>query len=260
MMRRAGLLTASLLLSAAAPAAPEDAAAFAWQMHRGATVPTTAIVHDESGQPLQLSAAFAGKPVILDLGYFHCPTLCGIVRADLLAALKTSGLVDGVDYQLVALSIDPAETTQDAATAKAADMAQAPFASGAGWHYATGAAADIAAIAEAVGFRFRYDPSFKQYLHPAGVVVLTKEGVISGYLQGVGYSGGDLRAAVLRAGAGGIAQASLPILLLCFHFDSTTGRYTLAIEKVLRLTGALTVLTIAGLLFALHRKKPGLPS
>ena len=256
MMRCAGLLAAALLLCASAQAAPEEAAAFAWQMHQGATIPLSAVLHDESGLKLPLSAAFAGRPVILDLGYFHCPTLCGIVRADLLAALTASGLVGGVNYQLISLSIDPAETADDAAAAKAADLAQAPSTTGAGWHYVIGTAADVAAIAQAVGFRFRYDPVFKQYLHPTGIVVLTKDGVISSYVQGVGYSGGDLRAAVLRAGTGGIAQASLPILLLCFHFDSTTGRYTLAIEKVLRLAGALTVLTVGGLLFLLHRKKP----
>ncbi len=257
MMRRAALLAAAILVSGAGQ---PDATDYAWQMHRGATIPRSAILHDETGQTLPLAAAFTGKPVILDLGYFHCPSLCGVVRADLLAALRTSGLVGGADYQLVSLSIDPAETPEDAAAAKAADLEQAPFATGAGWHYVTGAAADVAAIGEAVGFRSRYDAVFKQYLHPTGIVVLTKEGVVSSYLQGVGYSGGDLRAAVLRAGTGGIAQASLPILLLCFHFDTTTGRYTLAIEKVLRLAGALTVLTIGGLLLVLHRKKPAAAS
>jgi protein SCO1/2 len=74
-------------------------------------------------------------------------------------------------------------------------------------------------------------------------------------LLGAGFTGGDLRAAVLRAGDGGIAQAALPILLVCFHFDSTTGRYTLAIVKLLRLLGILTIVVIGGLLIVLNRTK-----
>ena len=84
--------------------------------------------------------------------------------------------------------------------------------------------------------------------------MLTDGGVISTYLLGVGYTPTDLRAAVIRAKTGGIAQAAAPVLLLCFHFDAATGQYTLAIEKVLCLAGAITVLGIAGLVFVLHRR------
>ncbi len=260
MTRAATLLAATLSLPFAPVArAADNPADYAWDMRRGAQVPLATVLHDEAGYDLSLSAAAAGRPVILDIGYFHCPALCGVVRANLLQALDTSGLVAGQDYSLVSLSIDPEETPQDAAAAKSADLAQTPTANGAAWHYLTGATAAVAPVTTAVGFRDRYDPAFKQFLHPTGLVLLTRTGLVSGYLQGVGYSGGELRAAVLRAGGGGIAEAALPILLLCFHFDSTTGRYTLAIEKILRLMAAVTVLTIGGLMLALHRKRVAAP-
>ena len=246
---RQAALAGALLACSAADSAPGD---FAWRMHPGAVVPFGTQLRDEAGRPVTLGEAAGGLPVILDLGYYHCPTLCGVVREDLLAALKTSGLVGGRDYALVSLSIDPAETPADAAAAKAADLAQSPFADGTGWHYLTG---PMQAVGDAVGFRDRYDEQLKQFLHPTGIVVLTKAGVVSGYLLGVGYHGGDLRAAVLRAGEGGIARAALPVLLLCFHFDASTGRYTLEIVKVLQLMGGLTVLTIGGLVYVLHRKR-----
>ena len=249
-------ITAMLLMAPVWPrAATIDVNDFAWQMHQGAGVPMDAVFRDEAGAPVTLREAAHGLPVVLDLGYFHCPTLCGVVRSDLLGALKASGLTDGRDYALLSVSIDPAETSRFAADAKATDLAQSPFSHGLGWHYLTGEAPAIAALTSAVGFRDRYDMQLQQFLHPVGLVVLTRAGVVSGYLQGVGYTGGDLRAAVVRAGDGGIAKASLPILLLCFHFDETTGRYTLAIEKVLKLAGALTVLTIGGLLLVLHRHR-----
>ncbi len=253
MKRLAALATSLLLAGGAAPVTPDDAAGFAWQQAPGATVPLDTLLRDERGRERPLREAFAGRPVILDLGYFHCPALCGVVRADLFNALAGSGLEAGKDYSLVALSIDPDENPADAEAAKAADRGQAPFMA-ADWRYLTGAASSVAAVERSVGFRARFDAGSKQFLHPAGLVVLTQDGVVSGYLLGVGYTPGDLRAAVLRAGSGGIARAALPVLLLCFHFDETTGRYTLAIEKVLRLMALMTVVTLGGTMVVLHRQ------
>ena len=256
MKRAAIFLLLACLAAPPALAAAGDPASFAWHTQPGAQVPLDTTLRDEAGRETRLRDLFGAAPVILDLGYYHCPSLCGVVRADLLNALQGSGLVEGRDYTLVAVSIDPAETPQDAAHTKQGDLAQAPFATGADWHYMTGTADALGAIAKAVGFRDRYDPQYRQFLHPTGLTVLTHKGIVSGYLLGVGYSPGDLRAAVLRARGGGIARAALPVLLLCFHFDSTTGRYTLAIEKLLRLMGALTVVTLGGTLFVLHRSRP----
>ena len=79
-------------------------------------------------------------------------------------------------------------------------------------------------------------------------------GVVSSYLLGVGYQPGDVRLGVTRANLGSIAAAALPVLLLCFHYDPQTGRYTLAIMKLLRLAGLITVVTIAGTLFLAFRR------
>ena len=252
----AALLLAACIVLAPLAAAADDATAFAWRTDLGAKLPLDAMLLDEVGRKVPLRQVFGRVPVILDLGYFHCPTLCGVVRADLLDALAGSHLMEGRDYALLSLSIDPTETPQDAARARQADLARSPFATGADWHYMTGTADAVGAIGRAVGFRDRYDPQLRQFLHPTGLVVLTPAGIVSGYLLGVGYAAGDLRAAVLRARDGGIARAVLPVLLLCFHFDATTGRYTLAIEKLLRLMGLLTIVTVGGMVVVLHRHRP----
>ena len=48
---------------------------------------------------------------------------------------------------------------------------------------------------------------------------------------------------------------SAPLLLLCFHFDETTGRYSLEVMKVLRLAGFVTVLTLLGVLALMFRRE-----
>ena len=249
------ILSFLFFLSPSTALATPNAALFSWQQHPGAQVPLATAVRDEAGHDTTLGNIIGSHPVVLDLGYYHCPSLCGVVRADLFNAIATSGLVPGKDFSVLAVSIDPAETPADAAGAKAADLHASPSIPPTALHYVTAAQAGITAIAGAIGFRERWDPQYKQFIHPAGLVILTKGGAVSSYLLGAGFTGGDLRAAVLRAGDGGIAQAALPILLVCFHFDSTTGRYTLAIVKLLRLLGILTIVVIGGLLIVLNRTK-----
>jgi protein SCO1/2 len=228
---------------------------FTWTQHPGAELPRDLLLRDENGRQVMLASLLTGSPMILDLDYYHCPSLCGVVRSDLFDALGASGLKPGADYTILSLSIDPAETPRDASQAKVRDLTQAAFLPSGAVHYLTGPAATIAAVASTVGFHDRYDPRFKQFLHPAGLVILTPSGRVSSYLLGVGYHAGDLRAALLRAADNGIARAALPILLVCFHFDSTTGRYTLAIVKLLRLLGVITILSIVSFLMVLNRTK-----
>lgn len=233
---------------------------FAYHQEPGARLPSNEKFRDATGREVRLADLLRGKPVILALGYFSCPNLCGVVRADLYNALSRTGMIAGKDYTLIALSIDPAETSGDAAKAKATDIAQYPLPGAArDWHFLTGSAGDVRAVADAVGFRDRFDPKLKQFLHPAGLVFVTPGGVVSSYLLGVGYAARDVRLGVTRASTGTIAARALPVLLLCFHFDPTTGRYTLAVLKLLKLGGVLAVLVLGGTLFLAFRRERKAP-
>ncbi len=249
-MKRLACLAAVLLLCLGT--AP-DLAGLGFTPHPGALLPDATFT-DETGHSVDLRRLLGARPSILTLGYYHCPNLCGVVRADLFAALQASGLAPGRDYEVVALSIDPHETPQNAAAAKRSDIARFPVPGAAGgWHFLTG---DSTAIARAVGYNARWDDRIKQFLHPVGVVVATPGGVVSAYLLGIGYTPDALSAALHRAAAAFVAPPPSPILLLCFHYDPSTGRYTLAIERVLRLFALLTVATVAGLLVLLQVGRP----
>ncbi len=248
-------LALTLMLTGPAIASPPTLAGIAYTQRTGNILPRQADLLDEHGAAVNLGAVAHGKPLILVLGYFHCPNLCGVVRADLFHALQKSDLVGGRDYQLVSLSIDPAETSQDAATAKAHDIASFPAPGAAeGWHFLTGRAAMVQTIADAVGFGDRSDPQRKQFLHPTGIVFVTPSGVISSYLLGVGYSPSDVRLGITRAARGTVQAAALPILLLCYDYDESTGHYSLAIMKLVRLAAVLTVLALGVTLFLAFRR------
>jgi len=261
-MRRMGArgrawLSAAILMLQAMPghAAAPDTSGIRYDQRLGQALPLASGFKDQAGHDVLLRDLVRDRPTVLALGYFACPSLCGLIRDDLFASLAETGLRAGSDYQLVFMSIDPAETPADAARALRSDLASYPSAGAAGgWHFLIGSGRDIGAVEAAVGYHSRYDLSLKQFIHPAGLVFATPHGVISGYLLGVGYRSGDVRSAIVRARDGGIAKLALPVLLVCFHYDSTTGRYSLAVVKLLRLGGGLTILTILGLLWLLRRR------
>ena len=237
-------------------AAAEDPADFAFIQRSGAYLDPAVPLTEADGTSRHLGDLLGHHPLILALGYFHCPSLCSVVRDDLLEALSHTGLTAGADYDLLVVSIDAAETTKDAAEVLSDNRTRYPLpGADRGWHYLIGPPAAVQSIADAVGFKSRYDVHLKQFLHPAGLVFLTPDGRVSGYVLGAGYRPGDVRTAVTLASTGGIAKAAIPLLLLCFHYDAATGRYTLAVMKVLRLGGILTVLTIGGTLLLAFRRE-----
>ena len=235
-----------------APAAAPDPSGLAFQQRQGNQVPLGATFTDQSGASTTFGATIGSRPTVLQLGYFSCPALCGLSRDDTLAALAGSGLRLGDDYRFTFVAIDSAETPRDAAAALAVDLSNHPVPGDpAAFHYLTGSAT---ALAAAVGFPSRYDTMLKQFLHPSGIIVLTPDGVVSSYLMGIGYASQDLRAAIVQAGQRMVAPPEAnPILLMCFHYDSTTGRYTLSIMKVLRLFAGLTVVAAVSTVVYLRR-------
>ncbi|MFS3135147.1 SCO family protein [Gluconacetobacter sacchari] len=248
-------IMAVLILAIAMPAWAGTMRDLAFTQRQGAALPLDARFTDTAGRTLPLGAFVDGRPAILSIGYYECPNLCALEREDLLHALDGSGLKTPDDYTLIVVSIDPAETAPLARQARQDDLDRhATPGAERGWHFLVGEAASIRRLADAVGFHARYDPVLKQYLHPMGLVFTTPAGVVSGYVLGVGYRAGDVRQALARAAAGQRVEAS-PILLLCFHYDAATGRYTLAIRKLLQLGGLMTVLVLGTLLGVAHGRR-----
>jgi protein SCO1/2 len=247
-----GFLLVPISVSAGAP----DLSGYRWIQHSGEQLPMQLLFRDEDAHPVRLADLTQGRPLILAFGYYRCPNLCGLVRGTLFSSIGATSLVAGEDYSLAAISIDPDETAADAQGAKAADLAAFPLPGAVrAWHYLTGGRNSIAALTDAAGYEGRFDAALKQFIHPTGLVIVTPGGRISSYLLGLGYHPGDLRVALAQASQGTIRATAVPVLLLCFHYDATTGRYTLSILKLLRLAAALAVVTVAGFAVLLFRRE-----
>jgi protein SCO1/2 len=131
-----------------------------------------------------------------------------------------------------------------------------------GWRFLTGEQGSIDALCSAVGFRYRYDPVRGQFAHASALIVLTPDGRVSRYFFGIEYPSRDLRLAIAEASAGKSASLVDPLLLLCYQYDPATGRYGLAVLRILRVLGVLTATGIALGMYLLgrrHRRSVAVP-
>jgi protein SCO1/2 len=261
------LLAAVLAFAAVAPAqiyAPPDAPVYApsrllqkvgINQKMGAQVPLDLPFMDESGADVTLRQYF-GKPVILALVYYQCPSLCNMVLNGVLRSLKQVDLPDGDGYKVLAVSFDPRETP-DMAAAKKENYLKDYKRPGAerNWHFLTGPETSSKALADAVGFRYVYDSMTNQYAHSSAIMVLTPDGRVARYFYGIEYPSRDVRLALVEASNERIGTPTDQVLLYCFHYDPTTGKYGLVVMNVLRLAGLLTLAILAAFMIVMFRRE-----
>jgi protein SCO1/2 len=207
------------------------------------SIPLDLTFRDEDGRTVALGQFFDQKPVILTLVYYNCPMLCTQVLNGVESSLKELSTDIGNQYDVVTISIDPTESHVLAKTKKEmyVGMYGRPGAAQ-GWHFLTGDEPQIKQLADAVGFRYAYDPDTKQFAHASAIMLLTPEGKISRYFYGIQYPTRDLRLGLVEASEGKIGTPVDQVLLFCYHYDPATGKYGLLISHVIQAGGALTVL------------------
>ena len=219
-------------------------------------LPLDAEFTDEQGRTVKLGEYFGKRPVLIAFVYYGCPMLCLQSLSSLAATLGVISEDPGDDFEVVSISIDPRETPALALEKKAHYVERSGKPSIAkGWHYLTGTEANIQRVTKAAGFRYVWDASLQQYAHPAGVVIATPGGKVSRYLFGIDYGPRDLRLALLDASEGQISSPIKKALLYCYHYDIATGRYSLAIMRVVQVAGAATVLSLVTLIAVWTRRE-----
>lgn len=209
-------------------------------------VPLDLTFRDEEGSQVRLGDFFDGKPVILVLAYYRCPKLCNQVLNGLLDAARILKFDAGKDFNIVIVSFDPREKPELAAAKKQSYVEHYGRPDGEqGWHFLTGEPASIESLTRAVGFHYSYDAKQDLYAHASGIMILTPKGKLARYLFGIHYAPRDLRLSLVEASANRIGSPVDQILLLCYHYDAQSGKYTLIMD-VVRLGGILTVVGLAG--------------
>jgi protein SCO1/2 len=257
MIRRLFLVLALIGLAAAAPFDPFALARI--DEHPGARIPLNGTLIDSGSAHRTLAAIGDGKPLLLVPVLHDCPNLCGVTLDGLAAAMRGAGVRPDRDAAVVAFGIDPQETPGDARRALARLAGRYPEIAGR-IHATTADKATIHAVTDALGYRYAYDPRIGQYAHAAAVAVLTPDGRFSRWLYGLAPEPAALKTALAEARAGRTGGWTRRLVLLCYHYDPATGRYSLAIGWLLRGAGLLTAAALLLFVaFALRRERTRAP-
>lgn len=234
------------------------------EQHLNNPLPLKSVFTDEQHDTGALSNWIGKAPVILVLVYYKCTMLCPEVLHGLAAGLRDSKLVPGKDYDVITVSIDPGDTPSDAVAEKARFVKEVGLPGiDEATHFLTGSEASVKALSEATGFQFVRVPGpdgqMNQFAHPTVIMFATPDGRLSKYIAGVDYQSRDLRLAVLDASQHKISNPADLVLLYCCSYNPGTGRYSVAVLRVLSIGGAFTLVIMAGLLWLLTRK-PQVPT
>lgn len=262
------LLILSLLATAATasaqqppdPKLPGALREVGFEQRPGELVPLDTRFLDEDGNAVALGDFMGERPVVLAMVYYECPMICTMVLNGLTSSLKVLNFEAGAEYEVVVISFDPGEGPELAKKKKAAYVEDfgREFDDSA-WHFLTGEEESIARVCEAIGFRYTYDASTDQFAHATGITVLTPEGRISRYLFGIEYAPKDLQLALVESSEGKIGGVVNQLLLFCYQYDPSTGRYGAAVMNLLRAGAGATVLALLAF-FLISRRRERAPA
>jgi protein SCO1/2 len=241
------------------PASQTDAAGLKGigiDQHLDTQIPLGLEFKDENGSSVHLGDYFQkGRPVILTFVYYQCPMLCSEVLSGLNSAMGAMRFSAGNEFEVVTVSIDPRDTPELAKEKKANYLKEynRPGAEE-GWHFLTGNPDSVAKLAQVVGWKYRWDPKLQQFMHAAGIMIVTPQGKLAQYYYGIEYSPKDLRLGVIEASQNRIGTLADQVVLYCYHYDPHTGKYGAVIANMLRIAGAATVLLLGGFIVLMFRR------
>jgi protein SCO1/2 len=225
----------------------------------GQRIPPGLELQDGHGNAVAVDSVLGrGLPVLVTMGYYRCPLLCNLVHEGLAKGLKGAGLLPGRDFLGLAISIDPKENPKSAVTNQSRLLRALGEPPADSWPFlmpVPGRAGPEARLAEAVGFRYKFDEKSNQFAHAAVAFVLTPDGKISRYLYGVEFKPRDLRFALVEASGGRVGTTLDRILLTCFKYDPMTQSYTPFVFGFVRIGALLSFAALATLLAVLWRRE-----
>jgi len=226
--------------------------------HLNEFLPDSISLINENGQEVWLSDVI-DKPTIINFVYFRCPGICSPLMEAVAGVMDKSDLVPGVDYQVLTISFEPSETI-DLGIRKKANyvnlMTNKVEDAKKGWLFFTSDSASIAKATNATGFK--YKKTGNDYLHAASLTVVSKDGKITRYLNGMYFLPFEWKMAIVEASKGQSGPTINKVLRYCYSYDPVGQTYVMNVTKV---SGTLILFFAAVLLMFLllkPRKKENL--
>lgn len=202
----------------------------------GTMVPLDLTFINEKGERKTLKELMDGKPTMISLNYFRCAGICGPQLEDMAKMLSRLDLAENTDYKALTISFAEDETPELAAAKRKTHLAsmQRDYVADA-WHFVIGENNSSGIIADKVGFTYEKTVSkagVVDYVHPAALIMLSPEGKVTRYLNGIEQLPFDVKMALIEAGEGKIGPTIAKNLLYCFAYDPKAKTYIFKWEKI----------------------------
>ena len=227
--------------------------------HLGAKIPLDLVFQDQHAESRKLSEFFDGKrPVVVAMVYYRCPVVCPTTINKIGQRLNELELTLGEHYQTLVVSFDPTEGPNDSmkwhavSTSGYARKGVSDELIDKSWTFLTSTDPQTSrSLADALGFTYKYLPEANEYSHSTVIFVITPDGKISRYLYGLEFPPKQLKLALVEASGGRVGSTFDRVIMFCFHWDPHTGKYTLAVVRLMRLCGIVTISAVSLLLVRL---------
>ena len=237
---------------------PEALQTIGIEQKLGDTLPMDVELKNEDGKTVKLGEYFTkGKPVIVAFVYYECPMLCNQVLNGLTGSLKGISLEAGKDFDVLAISFDARENDKsDLAKNKKAGYVERYGRAGSenGWHFLTGSEDSIQKVTKAAGFGFKWDEKSNQFAHAGGLMITTPDGKLARYLYGIDFAPKDLKFGLMESAESRVGTPVDQLMLYCYHYDPSTGKYGLAILSIIRVAAVATLIGMGVMGFVFWRR------
>lgn len=222
-----------------------------------ATLPLDLAFIDDQGVTRSLRTFFGKRPVIVAPIYFDCPMLCSQFGNGLLRSLNALSLNLKDDYEVLFVSFNPKDAIAGSQTKlKVLTAGYREKTKVGGFHVLTGDEKSIGPLMDALGFRYTFDPVSGHFAHASAMVIATPTGKISKYFFGIDFNVRDLKFSLIEASSNKVGSIADRLLLFCYHYDPSKGKYGFAIQRVIQVAGMSTVLGLLTFIgMALRRER-----
>jgi protein SCO1/2 len=200
--------------------------------HLDEFLPDSILLINEAGQQVWL-ADVIDKPTVINFVYYRCPGICSPLMEGVAGVMDKSDLVAGVDYQVLTISFDPTETI-DLGIRKKSNylnlMNNKVEEAKKGWLFFTSDSASIAKATNATGFK--YKRTGNDFLHAASLTVVSRDGKITRYLNGIYFLPFEWKMAIVEASKGQSGPTLNKVLRFCYSYDPIGQTYVMNITKI----------------------------
>lgn len=195
------------------------------------------------------------KPTILSFVYYHCPGICSPLLGGLVDLVDQTNLVPGKDYQILTIGFDHRETWDKAQKWKEQHLKLLerkidPNS----WIFSVGDSLSIQKATNAAGFYFKSDGK-NDYIHAAGIFILTPTGKLSNYMFGTEFNPVNLKTALMEAKEEKELPTVAKVLSFCYSYDVKSRRYVLNLTSVIGIIMLLSAGMFLGVLITKKKKK-----